>query len=61
MAKLNSILNYAEQYGSVSQYIGEYNPVKSNGLITAGDFAKIFFTGDGHIITHGVDYTVRHS
>lgn len=57
MANLNAILNYAREYSSVSKYIGNYNPTVNNGSITAGDYAKIFFTGDGHIISHGVDYT----
>ena len=57
---LNAILNYASKYDSVSQYLGTYDAAAlktQSGSITAGDFAKIFFTGDGHIISHGIDYT----
>lgn len=57
---LNAILNYASKYDSVSQYLGTYDATAlktQSGSITAGDFAKIFFTGDGHIISHGIDYT----
>lgn len=63
MAKTNNltaILNYAKNYDSVSKYLGTYDAsalISGNGTIAAGDMAKIFFTGDGHIISHGVDYT----
>lgn len=56
MANPKAILNYAKQYSEVKNYIGIAQPTAANGLIV-GDWAKIFFTGDGHIISHGVDYT----
>lgn len=56
MANPKAILNYAEQYSKVKDYIGIAQPTAASGLIV-GDWAKIFFTGDGHIVSHGVDYT----
>lgn len=56
MANPNAILNYAKQYSEVKNYIGISQPTASKNLIV-GDWAKIFFSGDGHIISHGVDYT----
>ena len=56
----NAILNYASKYDKISQYLGTYDPKASksgDGTIAAGDYAKIFFSGDGHIISHGIDYT----
>lgn len=55
----NNILNYVKQWTTVKDYVGsnKYNPSASNGLAVSSDYAKIFFTGDGHIISHGVDYT----
>lgn len=53
---LNAILNYARTYDEVKDFVGISQPVKANGEIN-GDWAKIFFTGEGDIITHGVNYT----
>ena len=44
-----AILNYANTYNEVKDYIN----VSSN----TSDYLKLLFTGDGHIITHGLDYT----
>lgn len=52
-----AILNYASSLQKVQGYIGlDVTPGSPNDYIK-GDFAKLIFTGDGHIITHGVDYT----
>lgn len=55
----NNILNYVQQWTTVKDYVGsnKYSPVANKGLAVSNDYAKIFFTGDGHIISHGVDYT----
>lgn len=53
---LNSILNYAKTYNEVADYVGIQQPAINNGEI-AGKWAKIVFTGDGDIITHGRNYT----
>ena len=52
-----AILNYASKLSGVLNYIGKSVPAGSAGDYLTGDFAKLIFTGDGHIITHGVDYT----
>lgn len=57
MANSNAILNYASQYSDVKNYIGISQPTTTSNRLIIGDWAKIFFTGDGHIISHGVDYT----
>lgn len=44
-----ALLNFANKYSEVSDKL----------KLTAsdnGDFIKVYYTGDGHIITHGVDY-----
>lgn len=55
--KVNTILNYASEYSKVKSYLGEYTSELKGNALVSGDFAKIFFTGDGHIISHGIDYT----
>jgi hypothetical protein len=45
-----AILNYAKTLGEVESYL-------SLPESTSGDYVKLFFTKDGHIITHGLDYT----
>lgn len=57
MANSNAILNYASQYSDVKNYIGISQPTTTSNRLIIGDWVKIFFTGDGHIISHGVDYT----
>lgn len=57
MANSKAILNYASQYSDVKNYIGISQPTTTSNRLIIGDWAKIFFTGDGHIISHGVDYT----
>jgi hypothetical protein len=48
-----ALLNYALTYEEVSGFLDK-NPNQDGSL---GDYGKLIFTGDGHIITHGVDYT----
>lgn len=57
MANSKAILNYASQYSDVKNYIGISQPTTTSNRLIVGDWVKIFFTGDGHIISHGVDYT----
>lgn len=45
-----SLLNFANTYEEVS---GKLTLPESN----SGEYVKLFFTKDGHIISHGVDYT----
>lgn len=45
-----AILNYATSYETIKNYL---NLQESN----SDDYVKLFFTKDGHIVTHGVDYT----
>lgn len=45
-----ALLNFAKTYDEVKSYI---NLTESN----SGDYVKLIFTKDGHIITHGHDYT----
>lgn len=52
-----AILNYASSLGKVSNYIGMQVTPGTAGDYIQGEFAKLIFTGDGHIITHGIDYT----
>lgn len=54
-----SILNYAANYQAVSEYLNatKASAATNSAGVSQGDWAKIFFTGDGHIISHGVDYT----
>jgi hypothetical protein len=40
-----SLLNFSKTYAEASKY-----------LTSSDDLYKLIFTGDGHIITHGVDY-----
>jgi hypothetical protein len=44
-----ALLNYAESYDSVKSKYKISDP-------KSGDFIKLFFTKDKHILTHGVDY-----
>lgn len=44
-----ALLNYAETYNDVKNRYKVNDP-------TSGDFVKLFFTKDKHIVTHGVDY-----
>lgn len=48
-----ALLNYALTYEEVSGFLDK-NPNQDGSL---GDYGKLIFTGDGHIITHGTDYT----
>lgn len=50
-----AVLNYGK-YSEVSKYIGISKPSAVNG-VNVGDWAKIFFTPEGDIITHGKNYT----
>lgn len=47
-----ALLNFANNYSEVSSALvyDTKNPP------TSGDYVKLYFTKDGHIITHGVDY-----
>ena len=45
-----ALLNFAKTYDEVKSYVGL---TESNN----GDYVKLIFTKDGHIITHGHDYT----
>lgn len=45
-----SLLNFANTYEEVSGFLQLPDS-------TTGDFVKLVFTKDGHIISHGVDYT----
>ena len=45
-----ALLNFATSYNDVSEKL---NLEQSNN----GDYIKLYFTKDGHIISHGVDYT----
>lgn len=45
-----ALLNVATSYSDVSSKL-------SLTSSTTGDYIKLYFTKDGHIITHGVDYT----
>lgn len=44
-----AVLNFATSYSDVSSKL-------SLAESTKGDYIKLYFTKDGHIITHGVDY-----
>lgn len=44
-----ALLNYAETYDLVKNSYAINNP-------QSGDYVKLFFTKDKHIVTHGVDY-----
>ena len=55
-----ALLNYAELLNSElrNQYITNMQkPAVDNDGIRTGKWAEILFTGDGHIVSHGVDYT----
>lgn len=55
-----ALLNYAELLNSElrNQYITNLQkPAVNAEGVRQGDWAKILFTGDGHIISHGVDFT----
>lgn len=43
-----SLLNFSKTYAEASKY-----------LTSSDDLYKLIFTGDGHIITHGVDYLAQ--
>lgn len=45
-----SLLNFANTYQEISGYL-------STPEATTGDYVKLFFSKDGHIITHGKDFT----
>ena len=45
-----SLLNFANTYQEISGYL-------STSESTTGDYVKLFFSKDGHIITHGKDFT----
>ena len=45
-----ALLNFANLYSEVEGNL-------SLPEATSGDYVKLFFTKDGHIISHGVDYT----
>nr|DAX09016.1 MAG TPA: hypothetical protein [Bacteriophage sp.] len=45
-----AILNFANTYEEVS---GKLQIPEAD----SGEYVKLFFTKDGHIISHGVDYT----
>lgn len=45
-----AILNFAKTYAEISPYLN----IEENN---SGDFVKLFFSKDGHIISHGIDYT----
>lgn len=45
-----SLLNFANTYQEISGYL-------STPESTTGDYVKLFFSKDGHIITHGKDFT----
>lgn len=45
-----ALLNFSKTYSEVSSYL-------TLAEATTGDYVKLVFTKDGHIITHGVDYT----
>ena len=45
-----ALLNFANTYAEIS---GNLSLPES----TSGDFVKLFFSKDGHIITHGKDFT----
>lgn len=45
-----ALLNFAKTYEEVSDRLGLEES-------SSGDYVQLVFTGDGHIITHGVDYT----
>ncbi len=44
-----SLLNIANQYSDISGYL-------STPAASSGDYVKLFFSKDGHIITHGRDF-----
>lgn len=48
-----SLLNYVGSLSDVLNYVGMAKPTTTPA---SGDFVKLIFTEDGHIITHGVDY-----
>lgn len=45
-----ALLNFANTYAEISGYL-------STPESTTGDYVKLFFSEDGHIITHGKDFT----
>lgn len=45
-----ALLNFANKYSEVS------DKLKLTASSGNSDFIKVYYTGDGHIITHGVDY-----
>lgn len=45
-----ALLNFANTYAEISGYL-------STPESTTGDYVKLFFSKDGHIITHGKDFT----
>ena len=47
-----ALLNFAAQYSDIEKYLNLPEPE-----IVSGDYVKLFFTKDGHIVTHGTDYT----
>lgn len=49
-----ALLNFAEKYSDVSGRL-------SLPVATAGQYVELVFTKDGHIITHGTDYTADFS
>lgn len=56
-----ALLNYAKTYDEIKHALEFPVPdAAANGQsqsIVTGDFAKIFFSGEGDIITHGVNFT----
>ncbi len=44
-----ALLNFATSYNDVADKL-KLSPSET------GDYIKLYFTNDGHIITHGVDY-----
>ena len=57
-----ALLNYAKTYDEIKHAL-DFKPYETGsnggngGNIVTGDFAKIFFSGEGDIITHGVNFT----
>ena len=55
-----ALLNYAKTYDEIKHALDfkPYDqPSGQTGAIVTGEFAKIFFSGEGDIITHGVNFT----
>lgn len=56
-----ALFNFAKTYDEIKHALEFPVPDKAaqtgSQSVVTGDFAKIFFSEDGHIITHGVDYT----